>query len=264
MALQNKALAICIPTYNRPNELIDQVNFIISECKNIDDVEIYVRDNCSKNFPSVEIRALKNNCQINILENSKNIGLVGNLIRLTEDAIGCKYIWFVGDDDRLYPGVVKKVLFELRSSPDFVFINHRAVTIEGSVAMASALPIRPPRNLLDVMNYSGTTMMFITACVYKTDKLIESTHKYTPYDRLSAPLYWSFYAASNGNTKYIESVQIDNVWGGASWLDNSRILFLRDVPHELFRCMRLNYGFFCVMKSLFVYVSRIIVARFIK
>lgn len=242
-----KKMAICIPTYNRYESVARQLDFILNDigCNNVE-IDVYVRDNCSSMEQYESLRNYqKNNNGFTLHRNEQNLGLVGNLIAMFRHvANSYEYVWFVGDDDILLSGIVNDVLNKIKGSADFCFINHSGV--EGDKClMSSALPCGlnddSDISLLDIFRHSGTTMMFVTACVYKTKKLGEALKcDFLVSDRLTAPFYWSFYCAQNGFS-YIKEIKILNRRGATSWDDKAHVVFGFWLPIELFRLFFMNY-----------------------
>jgi abequosyltransferase len=239
-------LTIAMPTFNRSLKAQRQAAFLIEDMRGFEDeIEFLVSDNASTDDT---VMALAARCPPavggpRVHVNSVNLGLVGNLNRIIQLATG-RYLWMVGDDDRLHAGIVPVVLASLRSADrGLIFINHQAIDQQGRVAIPSALPAAPgPRDLLDVFRHSGTTMMFITACIYRSDILRDVVAcDRDQRDRLSAPLHWSFACAGKGGMDVIRSIQIDNVWGDTSWKASVQLVFDVQVPRELSRCIHLGY-----------------------
>ena len=137
--MNNKKLSICIPTFNRPEKLIKQVMFVLNEIENgidSDKIEIIIRDNHSdcKSYNKVINKLAKSN--IHLYRNDSNLGLIGNLNALLKDAKG-EYVWFIGDDDILHAGIVRKV-YENCINAGLIFINHRAVDEQNNVLLKQA------------------------------------------------------------------------------------------------------------------------------
>lgn len=102
-------LTIAIPTYNRAEFLEKCLSRVLAQC-DFSRVEVLVSDNCSE--PSTQ--KVVNNFQITYPElayyrNDENIGMDGNFLCCYERAKG-DYLWLLGDDDFLLPGVIKELL----------------------------------------------------------------------------------------------------------------------------------------------------------
>jgi hypothetical protein len=173
--------------------------------------------------------------------NKVNLGLVGNLIKLSRDARG-SYIWFVGDDDRLHRGIVTEIVSFLDQNRDtnFLMLNYRAIDKFDRVLMGSAFPETINFDLIDIFNHSGATMMAITACIYKKEILLEAM-KEPPENRLCAPLFWSFYSSSLGYTKFLKKIYITCLWGESSWSAESQDVFNKLIPQEIDKFKSLNF-----------------------
>jgi len=103
-------LAICIPSYNRPGQLVRLLESI--DC-NAGIVEVVI---CEDKAPRrLEVREAVNRFsesseyKIHYHENDVNLGFDGNLRRLVECSAG-DYIMFMGDDDLFVPGALKQFI----------------------------------------------------------------------------------------------------------------------------------------------------------
>jgi glycosyltransferase involved in cell wall biosynthesis len=105
-------LSVAIPAFNRPFELKEALESLASECSK--DIEIVIsedhsplRDKISK---IVKDFALKNpSINLIYISNSKNLGYDANIRSLLYKCTG-KFIFFMGDDDKVLPGALKKIL----------------------------------------------------------------------------------------------------------------------------------------------------------
>lgn len=231
-------LLIAVPTYNRPADAEATYNTMKRSIENIGDkaesVDIAIFDNSSDNpeYKALE-QKIRNNGDIYI-RNSTNLGLVGNLLKCIYKAEGYDYLWMVGDDDEYDVELLRLILEKLKKDTGFVFINHYATNSSGSeLYLKSALPEKVPKNLMDVYRYSGTTMMLISACVYKVEALKEALNNdQIKTERLTAPFYWSFYCAQFG-METIQKKCIRNIWGESSWLIHRSEVFGTMIPLEM-------------------------------
>ena len=109
-------LTIGIPTYLREeslNELLVQV----SQTSPTKLCEILIINNgpaidLDKQIPMLE----KSGYLIKKIQNKRNCGGQENVIRIYENASG-EYVWFLGDDDRLYPDSILNVIDSLQKYP---------------------------------------------------------------------------------------------------------------------------------------------------
>jgi len=119
-------LSICIPTYNRINQLDNCLNSILISKKNAPnfDFEICISDNNSQEDTESIIKKYNKNLKIKFNKNEKNLGFALNGIKTINMAEG-EYSWMIGNDDLILP----KTLFKLKNllqdnlDKDYFFIN---------------------------------------------------------------------------------------------------------------------------------------------
>ncbi|PZF72728.1 glycosyltransferase family 2 protein [Taibaiella soli] len=104
-------VSICIPSYNRPLELVRLLKTINTACAK--DIEIVICENDSLQREQI-VAQVESFMQASVLDvklflNEKNLGYDANLRRLVEKASG-EFIIFMGDDD----------LFETENLPSFI------------------------------------------------------------------------------------------------------------------------------------------------
>jgi len=91
-------LSICIPTYNRPENLKNCLDSIAKQV--CSDFEVCISDNASRVDIAKTIQPYKKKFKIRFKRNKKNLGFAMNLLNVSLMARG-KFIWFLGDDDLL-------------------------------------------------------------------------------------------------------------------------------------------------------------------
>jgi glycosyltransferase involved in cell wall biosynthesis len=121
--MENKQalLSICIPTYNRINDLSYNIRILIKIIEDNDlynDIIILISDNCSpdhtesiiteeiKSFPKV---------QIELFRQSTNIGGPNNMVFILNKAT-TEYCMLLGDDDYINADYLIRVLSEIRNN----------------------------------------------------------------------------------------------------------------------------------------------------
>ena len=119
-------LSICIPTYNRINQLDNCLNSILISKKNVDDFnfEICISDNNSKENTEEIIQKYNKELKIKFIRNKKNFGFAINAIKTVSMAQG-EFSWMIGDDDLILPQTLLKLknLLQNNSDNDYFFIN---------------------------------------------------------------------------------------------------------------------------------------------
>ena len=119
-------LSICIPTFNRANNLANCLNSIVisNNFANFDKIEVCVSDNCSSDNTKAIVDSFKDKVNIRYSRNEKNLGFARNAIKVISMAKG-KYSWLIGDDDLIIPACITKLIdiFKKNTSVDYFFIN---------------------------------------------------------------------------------------------------------------------------------------------
>ena len=115
-------ISICIPTYNRPKNLIDCLNSLIHQT-NLN-FEVCISDNCSNENIEKLIEPYTKKLKIKFSKNKTNIGAASNFLKVASMAEN-KFIWFLGDDDLLVPNAINDLtdLIEKNKDCDFFWIN---------------------------------------------------------------------------------------------------------------------------------------------
>lgn len=265
--IMNKILTITLPTYNRAEKISALLKFLYEELQNFSDEElkginIYISDNCSTDDTKdriLESKIVKE--QIVDFEytcNTENIGLLGNLKKIYTSKLG-KYIWMMGDDDIYKPGIVKKVFDECEKEEySYIFINHTIVK-NGKILQKSVLKDLDYKRtdqsmLLDLYFKSGTVMMFMSACVYRTS--LVKTYIQNHEINLVTPCSLSFYCASKGETKYIQHPMIIDIVDGISWSKHSFKVFRILIPKMFLKLPFWGYNFLkCYKRATRIYIS---------
>ncbi|EWM59065.1 glycosyltransferase family 2 protein [Streptococcus thermophilus] len=127
-------LSICIPAYNRPNELKRLIESI--DCQ-FDDLEVCICEDLSPKRVQIResISSLKKDTSltINYYENDSNLGYDRNLRELITKAKG-KWIIFMGDDDVFIPGELQKYIEFLRKHEECAYIlrSYENMYLDGS------------------------------------------------------------------------------------------------------------------------------------
>lgn len=115
-------LSICIPSYNRPQQLGELLRSI--DCAP-EDVEIVICEDYSpaREAIRIEIENFIKTTQYCVLyrENESNLGFDGNLRRLVSIARG-RYVMFMGDDDLFVTGSLNPYINYLQQNSDLKYI----------------------------------------------------------------------------------------------------------------------------------------------
>jgi len=116
-------LTISIPTFNRPELVLQQVGSLLPQLTS--NVFLRVIDNCSttdvadsirKRIPDQQLQ------QVEIIRNRQNIGGSANILRCLE-LCQTEWLWILGDDDTILPDAVKSALDAIAGNPESLAIN---------------------------------------------------------------------------------------------------------------------------------------------
>ena len=123
-----KLLTIYIPSYNRADSLLKQLN-TINKLSDKSKIKVIVNDNCStdKNgYKKVQEYCLKNNFTYN--RNEINVGADANIFNGFLNSFDSEYIWILSDDDLLKKDAIEKIITILeKNSLDILFLTHSKI-----------------------------------------------------------------------------------------------------------------------------------------
>lgn len=171
--MKEPILSIIIPTYNRPQQVKEQVKSLLPQLSQ--EVKLIIRDNCSPTpvkflFSSEELE------KITVCRNDVNIGGDANIARCLE-LCETNWAWVLGDDDYVNNEAVKIVLEAINKYSDYVWLNFEC---------SEHIDIKTP----DAFFYSMHTLtefsnsFWISKCIYNTSKLRPYISAY--YESLSS------------------------------------------------------------------------------
>ena len=118
-------LSICIPTYNRPNQLPNCLESIyIAQRKSNFKFNVCISDNNSNYNINQIVEKYKKKLDISVNVNKKNIGYQLNLLKAISLS-DSEYIWAIGDDDLITPDslLILEKLFINYQDVDFFYVN---------------------------------------------------------------------------------------------------------------------------------------------
>lgn len=118
-------LSICIPTYNRSECLKECLSSVLASAAGRErDIEIVISDNASTDGTVDVIRAFQNmHPWIRCHRNGQNVGGDRNIYAVAAMGTG-EYIWVFGDDDKMEPEAIARVLEQIKSGYGLVICNY--------------------------------------------------------------------------------------------------------------------------------------------
>ncbi len=191
-------LSICIPTFNRAEQLDNCLNSIlISQQKyKLHDFEVCISDNNSKDNTKSIIEKYRTKLNINYSENSENIGFAKNAMKVVDLAKG-KYSWIIGDDDLVLPDTFNILSKILKSNLNIEIFFLNSYYLNSDIISQSSKPFNTLElqfinlqhlskvkedkivhfwDLIDP-NISWEFLIGIFLIVFKTSKWIQSSKK---------------------------------------------------------------------------------------
>ena len=188
-------LTICVPTFEREEHLRRLLENLTGEIGARDDVAVLVADNASGDGTSDLLRsAAAGRPWLETHRQPENLGAMGNIRWLVENAGPTEYLWIFCDDDVLLPGSLATVLALLRErQPGWLFLPHRW-TIGASPAPGRVEEYDTAREMYLAYHHWLT---FATASVLRADRLraaVREVHTENAY----GPMLWYFEAGLGG------------------------------------------------------------------
>jgi len=246
-----KKLSICIPTYNRSDLLISQLEFLRTEIFPFStEIEIIVADNCSSDEHRNKIIDYHNihKSDFELKLNPINLGSIGNIYFLLENA-DSEYIWFLSDDDVLKPGILKRLveILTINKTLSYVFLNYTTFVnnpddCKDTVDLHNYFGYLSEGKecLMDLFKQNGPINMFITSCVYKVAslQLFASERK---KQTLMDPLLFSFVLGRD--SIYIEKeIFVKERCENFSWSNEGHSIFGWQIQVGLIELLSYSYS----------------------
>jgi glycosyltransferase involved in cell wall biosynthesis len=156
-------LTITIPTFNRPQQIQDQVRSVLKQLT--EDVALVVIDNCST--PAVESYfTAEELSKFTIIRNKVNIGRDQNQVRCLE-YVNEGWAWTLSDDDSIRDDAVQMVLEAIERYSDCIYINF---------SNKKDMIITDYEDLLKYLSIIGAfgISFFQSVCIYNMDKISKS------------------------------------------------------------------------------------------
>lgn len=175
-----KLLSIYIPTYNREKYISRQLRFLLEEFKyiNQEQIEVIINDNCSTDNTKAVVEQVIKGTNIIYHRNGSNLGIGGNMYAAAQYATG-KYLWIIGDDDILLPGIVKRVVTVLDSNKNigYMFLNYAPLENEQKLAYGGPGGLIPDGAAVMLKDRIDELQVVIlsSASIYTREAFVKST-----------------------------------------------------------------------------------------
>jgi len=251
-------LAICLPTFNRAEELDHQLTWLAEEIKDLGHLcEVIVSDNCSSDRTPAVIQKWQPFFQsvttFRVNRNPENIGWMRNFVFCIQ-ASNSEYTWLIGDDDIIAKGTLSFVLKTLGTRPDLslLYLNfYGRDKVTGEITSEYWFP----RGLESESQNSKVvyqrclanigSVIFITATIYQTKSLREAFQLWEEcVDNWGALAFWSGYCATQGNVLVTSDHYVECTVGASYWQKEGRAWFgilHRDIPEIYVKLQEIGY-----------------------
>jgi len=178
----NPLLAVCIPTYRRPDQLRRCLESVIRSAAP-HRVAIVVADDATDDTNRALLAELRERYPLlSHHRNPANLGIDGNILHAV-DLCTARHAWILGEDDRMLPEGVPAVLAALGGEPPpFLYVNYASVDETVTLVLAErSLPLDadaevPAERFLASQAWSAG---FIGACV--VDRALWGTVDRAPF-----------------------------------------------------------------------------------
>jgi glycosyltransferase involved in cell wall biosynthesis len=162
-------LEICIPTYNRPEQIANNLNNLLEIKKEID-FNILVIDNASTKewIKKIDKESLS---KIKVINNPVNIGGQANVIRCFEESKS-DYLWIIGDDDYLTLSSIKKVITQITEKTEVDVFNFRCNAPGHKIVRTEYIGKSRINFIKGIGNLNA--LYYVVGYVYKRKKMIPS------------------------------------------------------------------------------------------
>lgn len=114
-------VSIVIPTFNRPDYLKEAVASALAQT--YPKIEVLIGDNGAPGVNRVWDSALSGDPRVKYRRNPRNLGMPANFNALADAAHG-EFLVAMGDDDRLLPEFVSRLLEAMKPETQLAFSNH--------------------------------------------------------------------------------------------------------------------------------------------
>ncbi len=124
----NARLSFAVPTYRRPEQLARCLRSLIAAAEPYR-VAIHVADDSTSTLNEpVLAEARRRYPLVHAHRNGRNLGIDGNILH-SADLPETEFVWLMGEDDRIVPHAVERVLAALNIGPPpaFLFVNYASL-----------------------------------------------------------------------------------------------------------------------------------------
>ena len=123
-------VSIIIPTFDRPRYLQEAIEAVLAQTYS--NIEVLIFDNGTLDETlAVAGNAARRDPRVRFQRNERNLGMSANFNALARAARG-EFLVAIGDDDRLLPEFVSRLVGVMRPELGVAFSNHYLINAEGT------------------------------------------------------------------------------------------------------------------------------------
>jgi glycosyltransferase involved in cell wall biosynthesis len=201
MSADAPLLAICVPTYNRIDDLRALLDCLDAELPAAPEAVVLIADNVSTDGSWEMLgAAAATRPWLRLHRQPSNLGPVGNLQWLVQNAPPSEYLWCFGDDDLIAPGGLRTIVALLRDeAPAWLFVPHVFVDDSGRPKSRSPAPGAPELypSAADLYKRYHHWLTFLTASIVRRSAFQEAVAAIDT-ENAYIPLLWFFRAGLDG------------------------------------------------------------------
>lgn len=230
-------LTISIPTFNRCELLLELLASLgRSGVGRFDDIEVCISDNCSTDGTQVAIAEYRKTAAFKIEYFRHEVPILGNKNLAFAASRGSgKFVWVIGDDDKVPADALSKVHEYLRADLDYVVLNHAIynsdfskIKVKRWMSLNSDLYMSGRQQAMENL---GITPTFISAVVARREILNSiSSLDLDKYALLAFNQLYAFYSGLPENARGVATAEnLLLARGGNSGNYNWNVLFVTNL-----------------------------------
>ena len=264
------SISVCIPTYNKPELLVNCLNSLSLQTNQ--NFEVCISDNCSEKDIKNVIAPFQNKLNIKFSKNEENLGAALNFLKVASMAKN-DFIWFLGDDDLLIPEAIDYIskLIEKNKDCDFFWVNSYHLDVNYLKKFKKPFDTKfLPKDMkaLSNNNNSKKCMFFdlikheiafdyllgVFVCVFRRDGWIKNVN-ILDYNLIKDKRSWSNFentcfhikifceAFKNSKSYFLAKPLSVNLFGARTWKDIYPMVEIVRIPEALdyYRSKGLNF-----------------------
>ena len=236
-------IAICIPTYNRSNKVINQLDFLKKEVVGFEDkINIYVSDNASDNEHSERLKEYSRQNKHFVLSiQNVNLGIMGNVKYLMDNSKS-EFIWFLGDDDVLLDNIINNIfnILNLNHNIGYLFLNHdcfvdsiQNIVKKHDLTSTNGFTENAGVLVLDFLSKFGSINMFMSSAIYDRGTIIEAYRILDREVEFEDLILYSLISSELKGIYVCQDVYVYDNLTEISWSNNSRNVIHYGIPSKI-------------------------------